>query len=749
MKILSLDGVWTLCGRREGTEDTPITLSATVPGCVQLDLAEAGYLPKDLFMGENIKETEKFEEHEWWYERRFTAPEERENVYLVFEGVDCIADYYLNGQKIGESDNMMIPHELEVGCYLCDGENTLAVHLHSPMRRAREYDYTVKLLSGSPVSFESRYIRKPRHSYGWDIMPRAVTSGIWRGVRLEIRDRLWFSQLFFHTPRSGTVYYALAGDVHAAGLELELEGGCGDSRFSVRRPLSFSAGFFHFSIPNPKRWFPYGYGEANVYDGVARIYAEGKAVHEEAFSFGIREVVLDRADSLNGKEGRFRFLINGVEVMCRGSNWVPLDAFHSRDAERYDEALALVKDSGCNILRCWGGNVYEDHAFFDFCDRNGIMVWQDFSMACSHYPEDEDFKRRLKKEATDIVRRLRNHPSIVLWAGDNECDSVTQRLRDPNTNSLTRELLPKVIEENDPSRAFLPSSPYLSSEVYAAGGRSQEFGTSIIEDHLWGPRDYFKSDYYKNNQSAFVSETGYHGCPALASIRKFITPERVWPYVNNPEWILHSSDQRGNDFRVMLMEKQVRQLFGEVPTDPDEYVLASQISQAEAKKYFVERIRVARPKKTGIIWWNLLDGWPQMSDAVVDYYFRKKLAYFYIKRSQAVFTVAAGEMQNWGLPIYACNDSLTERHGRLTVKDAESGEVLYEGSFTAAANATTTITRLPLYYSDQRILLLCYETEDGADWNHFLCGYPPFSFARYRRFLEDYMKDECNEAFGI
>ena len=749
METISLNGIWALTGRKEGTNDAPLSLTATVPGCVQLDLAEAGYLPKDLFMGENVKATEAYEEHEWWYERRFTAPDARKNVYLVFEGVDCIAEYYLNGQRIGESDNMLIPHEFEVGQYLADGENVLTVHLRSPMRRAREYDYTIKVLSGSPVTTESRYIRKARHSYGWDIMPRAVTAGLWRGVRLEVRDRLWFSQLFFHTPRSGTVYYALAGDVNAEGLELELEGGCGDSRFKVRNRLPFTAGYFHFGIPNPKKWFPYGYGEANVYDGVARIYADGVAVHEEAFSFGIREVVLDRADILPGKEGRFRFLINGVEIMCRGSNWVPLDAFHSRDAGRYAEALALVKDSGCNILRCWGGNVYEDHTFFDYCDRNGIMVWQDFSMACSYYPEDEDFKRRLREEATSVVRRFRNHPSIILWAGDNECDSVTQRLGDPNTNSLTRVVLPKVVEENDPSRTFLPSSPYISTEVYASGGRSQTFGSTIIEDHLWGPRDYFKSDYYKNNGAAFVSETGYHGCPALASIRKFITPERVWPYTDNPEWILHSSDQRGSDHRVMLMEKQVRQLFGEVPTEPEDYILASQISQAEAKKYFIERIRVGRPKKTGIIWWNLLDGWPQMSDAVVDYYFRKKLAYFYIKRAQAPFSVAAGEMENWRLPIYACNDTLKEYRGHLTITDAETGEELFSSDFTAAPNATTRLANLPLYYSDQRLLLFKWESEDGRGWNHHLCGYPPFSFARYRRFLESYMKDECDEAFGV
>ncbi len=744
MKTISLNGSWQLTGRREGTEDTPIALTATVPGCVQLDLSHAGYLPSDLYMGENILATEPFEEYEWWYERRFTAPAERQGVYLVLEGVDCFAEYYLNGELIGKSDNMLIPHEFSVGEQLREGENTLTVHLSSAMRRAREYDYTAKLLLGSSTTIEARHLRKPPHSFGWDIMPRAVTAGLWRDVRLEVRDPLWFSQLFFYMPSGhGTLLYTLAGEVHREGLELELEGSCGESRFSLRRPLAFPHGRIRFGVPEPKLWYPYGYGEANVYDGTARIYAEGHLVHEERFSFGIRAVVLDRADTLNGKRGSFRLLINGVEVMCRGSNWVPLDAFHSRDAERYERALALVKDSGCNILRCWGGNVYEDHAFFDFCDRNGVMVWQDFAMACSTYPEDEAFSRTLSKEAETIVRRLRNHPSIVLWAGDNECDVLASPY-DPNSNSLTRAVLPKVVEMNDPSRPFLPSSPYISPEVYASGSQK-----GLIENHLWGPRDYYKSDYYKSNGAAFVSETGYHGCPALSSIKKFITPERVWPYKDNPEWILHSCDQTGADFRVMLMEKQVRQLFGEVPTDPEAYITASQISQAEAKKYFIERIRVKRPKTTGIIWWNLLDGWPEMSDAVVDYYFRKKLAYFYIKRSQALFTVAAGEMENWGLPLFACNDTLTPLNGTLTVSDAETEEVLYEGDFAVDANTSARIAKLPLYYSEQRLLLFRFKTALGEGINHFMSGFPPFSFEKYRRFLGTYFKEDCDEAFGI
>jgi len=737
MKTISFNGTWQLKGRPQGREDIPLlTLPAQVPGCVQLDLTESGYLPKDLYMGENILQAEEYEGWEWWYEYRFTAPAERERAVLVFEGVDCLAEYFLNGEKLGESDNMFIAHEFPISGALREGENLLTVHLRSAVLAAEQADYDLKVIS-SDHNPESRQLRKPPHSFGWDIFPRAVTAGLWREVRLELRDPIRFSQLFFYT-RGGKVrcYYTLdCGGKDYRGIEIALTGACGDSRFSVKTLCRKKMGFFDVEIPDPRLWFPYGYGEPNVYDGTAAILVGGQVIHVEAVSFGIRDVDLDREDALNGKKGQFRFLINGVEIMCRGSNWVPMDAFHCRDASRYEAALALVKDIGCNILRCWGGGVYEDHAFFDFCDRNGIMVWQDFCMACAFYPETAAFKEKLAKEATAVIRKLRNHPSIVLWAGDNEVDACTD-LYDPNTNSLTREVLAKCVELNDLGRPYLPSSPYLSPAAYAAGNRSQDMGSILVEDHLWGPRDYFKSDYYKNDPAHFVSETGYHGCPDLSSIKKFITPERVWPYRNNPEWILHSSDQRGNDSRVMLMDKQVRQLFGQVPADPEAYILASQISQAEAKKYFIERIRVGRPDKTGIIWWNLLDGWPQMSDAVVDYYYTKKLAYHYIKRSQAPFTIAADELKNWTLGLYACNDTLQEKRGRFTVSDAADGSILYEADFTAPANTSTLLTRLPVYYSEQKILLFRWEADGEQGWNHYLCGYPPFSLDNYRGILE-------------
>jgi len=744
MKTLSLNGKWKLRGKRQGSDDTPIKLAGTVPGCVQLDMCDAGLLPKDLYMGMNIRETEKYEDYEWWYETSFVAPKERKNVYLVFRGVDCLAEYYINDVKIGESNNMFIPVEFEVGSYLSDGENKLTVHISSPVIHTHSRDYDIFNIAVSwretPVN---TYIRRAPHTYGWDIMPRAVTSGLWRDVYLEVRDKIRFTQTFFDfTPddkqdyvdsRSSFCYVTESDFEDFRNVEIEIDASCGDSRIYHRFPIKYSAGRYKFSVDNPKLWWPKGYGEPNVYDAVLRIYSEGELVHEKKTSFGIRSVELQRSESTDGKNGYFRFVVNEEEIMCKGTNWVPLDAFHSRDAERYDEALALVDDSNSNIIRCWGGNVYEDHKFFDFCDRHGIMVWQDFAMACNNYPQTEEFYELIRSEATSIVREYRNHPSIVLWSGDNEIDCMMKRARvRPSLNKITREVLPEVIYKNDVGRPYLASSPYVSDTVF------DNPNLCSPEEHLWGQRDYYKSDFQKHSRLHFVSETGYHGCPNFESLKKFITPENLWPYFNNPEWIFHSSDQTGNDARMMVMDYQVRQMFKTVPTDPEQFVLASQISQAEANKYFIERMRVNRPLRSGLIWWNLIDGWPQTSDSVVDYYFSKKLSYYYMRRLQKPFIIALDELYDKHQKICACNDTLDTVKGKVIIIDSETDKVLFEKEFAAEKNTTTVIGKLPVEYSEHKMLIIRWQANGEEGFNHYTTGFIPYDLGKYKEWIEKY-----------
>lgn len=730
-------------------------VKASVPGNVELDLSRAGVLPKDIFKGENIKKAEKYENYEWWYENEFyadNAPTEDKKVTLKFGAVDCIADYYLNGKKIGESDNAFISYKFDVTNLLnYNGKNVICVHISSAVIKGASYGIEPNDLAYVwNLETVSLNVRKPPHCYGWDIMPRAVSAGLWRPVELIYEDKYDFRYVYFNVMKLNgndaevKVIYdsTLPNEYNFKRLYLKVTGKCDDSEFSVcstrqNMPCS-NAGAFVFTINDVKLWWPKHYGKANLYDLTVELIApDGKVLISKKMRRGFRTVELRRSDVVE-KDGCFEFIINGKRVMATGTNWVPMDAYHSRDNSRYKAALDMADDLGCNIIRCWGGNVYEDHDFFNYCDEHGFMVWQDFAMACHYYPQHDEFKEKIKKEAEFIVTELRDHPSIVLWSGDNEVDSVLAANVDPAVNVLTREVLPRVIQRLDPFRPYIASSPYISSKAYATGDNRQGSST-YPEDHLWGPRDYFKSNFYTNSNAYFVSEAGYHGCPNKSSIEKFIDEPYVWPYQNNKQWNLHSSDQclNGcNDDRTMLMHRQVMQLFLDVPTDMDDYILASQISQAEAKKFFIEHMRAKMARNGGIIWWNLIDGWPQMSDAIVDYYYEKKLAYNYIKRSQRGFIIMIDEMDSWQHTVLTANSTQSEVKGVVTVEDIDSGKVYFEKTFVAAANANTELGKFNLMYSEKGMFIIKWKLDNGEQrFNTYLYGSPKFDFYKYKTWL--------------
>ncbi|MBQ7986724.1 MAG: glycoside hydrolase family 2 [Clostridia bacterium] len=753
MKNYSLNGNWDLYFFKQGSmniktpedlkgSDVPKIL-AEVPGNVELDLSKAGYLPQDLYMGMNIEKVQDYELHEWWYEREFDAPEldDKEKAFLKFDGVDCFAEYFVNGEKIGESKNALIEHEFEVTDVLKSGKNTLTVRISSPIIEAwntKPEIYTLANTAGGR-NVEYSYIRKAPHCFGWDIMPRALGSGIWRSVNLVVKGEFEVDTLYCYT-------YAIEGGTRvivcydliappSKNMEVEIIGKCGDSEFYGRKKMEFKAGAITVPVENPKLWWPYGYGDANLYDLTAHFYKDGELIATKTIKTGIRTVELVRTDTTDGKNGCFKFLINDVEIMAKGTNWVPMDVFHSRDAGRYDKALELVRDIGCNIIRCWGGNVYEDHQFFDFCDANGIMVWQDFAMACNMYPQDDEFQKVMAEEATAVVKKLRNHPSIILWSGDNECDIRPYFSNySTNDNKVTREVFPWAVRKNDVKRPYLASSPYIPEEI----SMSKDNGDIIklSEEHLWGPRDYFKSSYYTSSKAHFVSEQGYHGCPSPESLAMFIDKDHLWPNTNNEQWTLHSTDTRGDDSRVKLVTNQIKQLFGAVPENIDDYTFASQISQAEAKKFFIERMRTDRPYKTGIIWWNLLDGWPQISDAVVGYYYDKKIAYDYIKRSQEPVALMFRELESWNLTLVCANDTLKPVKGTYTVKNMDTNEVVLEGSFDAKPNGICDLQKVPVMYSDKGMFLIEWYIDGERYFNHYMYGYPGFDLDDYKRWYK-------------
>lgn len=733
MTTLSLNGIWSLSG--SGAVPVP-SIPATVPGNIELDLESAGLVP-ELFFGCNIEKLKQFEFNDWVYVRQFDLPAGfSSSADLVFEGIDCVAQIELNGVVVGRSDNAFIRHRFAVDGALKAGTNTVCVRIGSAVLAVKDIALDHVCLA-QEYNYAGLQLRRPAHSYGWDISPRVILGGIWRDVMLVARPDNYLERLYLDPLPDTDRDHASLGvsfSFHTElrewdEFEIELCGRCGGSVFTHKLKRNFTSGWFCFSFPKPELWYPAGFGKQNLYEVDFIIRHRGQVLIREQRRIGIRTVRLLK----NERPGEFlfRFEVNGIPVMVKGANWIPPDALHGRDAERERRCLELFRECNCNMVRVWGGGVYCPQSFYDWCDQNGVMVWQDFMMGCAVYPQDELFLDRMRREVEWVVHELRQHPSLVVWAGDNEVDQFCTSGndgRDPNANRITREVIPQVLARLDPARPWVPSSPYLSPRAHA----DKRNHMNVPEQHIWGARDYFKAPFYKDNNAAFISETGFLGAPALASMKKFLSPANLWNSPeSNPEWVCHATLYA---FRIETMFGNIEQLFGFRPDNPGDFSDASQCCQAEAFKFFVEHMRSRKWDQSGIIWWNMIDCWPQFSDAAVDYYFTRKRSFDYIRRSQQPVQAFLDEWRDWGYDIVISNDTLSPVRGAVTVADGDSGEVLYGGEFDTAANANSRPGRVILPVGTKKLLLLTLQTEDGQTIrNHYLAGQPAFDFADYRR----------------
>lgn len=730
MKQLSLDGTWSLSG--SGNIAVP-TIPAVVPGNIELDLLRAGIIP-DPYFADNQKALRPFEFNDWCYEREFElTPDFPEECDLILEGVDCIAAVEVNGQRTGTCDNAFIPFRFALDHLLNrNGRNTIRIIIRSPILQAAaiplEHHDHAQLRN-----YESLNIRKPAHSYGWDIAPRMLLGGLWRSVKIEERPANRILNCYFDTLRTTTESQAEIGFSYAFitnrtswdTFTVEISGECENSRFRHSEKVWFNSGYFQFRIDSPRLWYPVGYGSQPIYRVTVRILSGEDELCSTVRNVGIRTVDLkidDTPEHLN-----FQFIINGKEIFVRGANHVPMDALHSRDPERMPKILPMFEELHCNMIRVWGGGVYESDEFYDWCDRHGIMIWQDFMMACALLPLTDESIARVRRECENVIPRLRQHPSIVLWAGDNEVDAMTcwmHQNRRASANRLTRELLPQILARLDPNRPYIPSSPWCSirNELLSS--------PHFPEEHAWGARDYFKSSYYKEHSAVFFSEIGWHGAPDVETIRGFLSPEKLWPPFDNPEWNSHASE--GYSYRIKLMFAQIEEYFGFWPEDLETFVEASQFVQAEALKFFIETVRLKKPEKTGILWWNLIDCWPQFSDSIVDYNFRKKKAYHLIEHLQRPVLGMLTEWQEWGHQIIMTNDTNKVIDGTVSVTDAESGKIFVETPFKVSPEKNTIAASFRLPISSHRLLIIEWSCKEYSGKNHYLTGTPPFSLESIR-----------------
>jgi beta-mannosidase len=726
---------------------------ATVPGNVELDLLAAGKI-ENPEIGNHVYDLRKFEAYQWWYSRTFDTPKtaQGDRVELVFEGIDCLGTIWVNDSLVGKAENMFIDYRFDVTKYLKPGGiNQLSVQIDPVVPEARKY-FNSEVSARKYFRVEQANFRKAPHMYGWDIMPRLISAGLWRDVNLDIKHPTHIKDVFWMTDEVNVAnktaqllvdWQVVSNYATIDGLKMEVSlAREGKTIYAQTFPVYNHCSRQTIPLENVDFWWPRGYGNPTLYNASVRLLDSKKQVlDEKQQKIGIRTVDLIFSDGSGKDPGEFVFKVNGEKIFIKGTNWVPLDALHSRDKNHLDEAFKMIVDLNCNMIRCWGGNVYEDHAFFDLCDKNGVMVWQDFSMAGTVYPQDDSFADKIRKEAVNVIIKLRDHPSLALWSGNNEIDISLgwnfKKPLDPSLERISREILPRAIWEYDPLRPYLPSSPYITTECFRHGNDP----AMMPEVHLWGPRGYYKTPFYTSDVKAhFVSEIGYHGCPNRSSLEKMFDPAYVYPWTSdgkwNDEW--QTKAARANPEGTITLErndlmiKQVKALFGECPKDLDQFIFGSQVVQAEAMKYFIELWRMDKFDKTGIIWWNLRDGWPIISDAVVDYYNSKKLAYYYIKQVQTDACVMIGDAKNGQHPVMAVNDTREEKSGTVTVKDSDSGKILFSGTFKIPVNGKTLIGYIP-EEQKQSMWLIDYTINNDKFKNHYLEGKAPFNMKDYMR----------------
>lgn len=772
-RTTSLNGIWSLTyGALESyPEKTPSTrppaewptIPATVPGNVELDLATAGKI-EPLEKGDRVLQALELENHQWWYKRTFRAGhgEPGEKPELVFEGLDCIATVWLNGQEVGKAANMLVEQRFDVSATLRPGEmNEILVKIEPAVLVGLSYPHT-GWEHPANGHWEALYVRKAAHMYGWDIMPRIVSAGLWKDVYVEWLRPARIASAYWHT-KSVAVKEGKA----TVAVRWELEGakeGTQTVEVVLRRDgetvaywetgVTGPAGEHELEVEQAEFWWPRGYGERPLYEAsVSLVNPGGKVVDRRIDRIGIRTIELDRTDILIDGKGKFGFVVNGVPVFVKGADFSCLDGLHSRDHLHLDGTVELLAEANCNMARCWGGNVYPEDRFFDLCDEAGIMVWQDFNMACAIYPKTEEFLNEIDKEARKVVPRFRNHACLALWSGNNECDDAFEWYRahgkpavDPNLDVSTRKTIPNVLKELDPHRSYLPSSPYHSPAVFAAGNKTD----LMPEVHLWGPRGYFKASFYTDSPSRFASEIGYHGCPSRSSLERMMDPESVFPWVKdhdwNEEWLTKSCRSTPTDRSTLhrndLMIHQIEAFFGVCPETLDEFILASQITQAEAMKFFVEMFRQrkgstgAAGEKQGILWWNIRDGWPILSDAVVDFYFSKKLAFHYIQRAQRDVQALCCEEDDGKHAVMVVNDTLRPARGHLEINRAGESEKLIDTAFAVEANGKATFGSLA-HPAKNEMWQIKWTTEGiGLHTSHYLAFTPTVSLEEYKEWLK-------------
>ncbi|MFT4662397.1 MAG: beta-mannosidase [Patiriisocius sp.] len=614
---------------------------ATVPGVVHLDLFNNNLI-EDPYFENNEKKQSWIEDKNWQYKTSFEISEnelDNEFIELQFEGLDTYAEVYLNNKKILESDNMFRSWNFEVKNLLNVGFNDLKVVFESPIQHNKKTvnNYPHRLPSGNETDdVETKvasFTRKAAYHFGWDWGPRFVTSGIWRDVNLCFWNSARIKNVNTITKKiEGDKAYMQTQVTIDTKEEIEVYV---DGYLVENLKESWANYTFEFEVENPKLWWCNGQGEPHLYTQEIEIRQGRHILDRYSANFGIRTIELINEPDSTGTS--FYFKLNGKSVFMQGANYIPQDMFIPRVTdERYAALIGQVKDANMNMIRVWGGGVYESDLFYDSCDENGILVWQDFMFAGSLYPSDEAFLNNVKEEVTENINRLKRHPCIALWCGNNEIEVAWNNWGWQNqygyssqdsieiwNNYLTifEDVIPNALLENDPQRAYTSTSP-LSN-----WGTPENFNHSSM--HYWGVwhgRETFEN--FDKNVGRFMVEYGFQSFPEIATLKKVMSDTSL--YLESPVMINRQKSYIGNG----LISKHIEQYYDE-PANFEEFVSRSQKTQALGMKMAISAHKSNQPHCMGTLFWQLNDCWPGPSWSVIDYYGNPKEAYEEVRQAFA------------------------------------------------------------------------------------------------------------------
>ena len=696
---------------------------ATVPGVVHTDLMDNKII-EDPFFRLNERGMQWIDKEDWIYQTTFQLTPEmmgRENIDLIFKGLDTYADVYLNEKKILEANNMFREWKTSIKPDLKPGENVLKIYFHSPIKvdipkwDALPYQYEAgndQSENGGVFNKKvSVFARKAGYHYGWDWGPRLVTSGIWRPVYVEAWDNARINDVFIRQPEVSKSRASLIGEVEIlADKEIDQANvtitEAASGRVLAGQTVSLQKGInkisLPFSIKSPKLWWSNGLGEPHLYSFRTDLTVNNQTSDAWTEEVGLRSLkIINRPD----KDGKtFYVELNGIPVFAKGANYIPQDNFLPRVTPgQYEKTILDAANANMNMLRIWGGGTYESDLFYQLCDRYGILVWQDFMFACSLYPAEGELLENIRQEAIDNVKRLRNHACIALWCGNNECNDAwfnwgwQKRYKAQNPeyeqkiwkqfNDQYNVTLPQVVEEYAPESFYWPSSPFARYD----GGSDDRNG----DRHYWEVWHGKKPiEMYNKERSRFFSEYGFQSFPEFESVKRYAPRQEDWDIYSE----VMMSHQRGGMHANELIETYLLNEYRK-PRNLEAFLYMNHVLQGDAIKTAIEAHRRDMPYCMGTLFWQHNDCWPVASWASRDYYGRWKAQHYFARKAYRDILVSPIADEDGQLKVQIVSDRHKVCNGRLEVKVMKlTGEVLnsYNRNVKVDANSSKALFSVPL-----------------------------------------------------